>query len=78
MKVKILGGDCQRCRQVYDIFCRIAKEADADVSIIKVQDLTEILKYNVALMPAVVIDEVVKIAGYIPSEKEVGELLNIK
>ncbi|GHU55601.1 thioredoxin family protein [Bacteroidia bacterium] len=78
MEIKVLGGGCHRCKQVYDAFCRIAKETGADAIILKIEDLVEILKYNAPIMPAVIIDEVVATMGRIPSDSEIRELLGKK
>jgi predicted DsbA family dithiol-disulfide isomerase len=41
-----------------------------------VEDIQEIMKYDILATPAVVIDEVVKIKGRVPTEAEVREFLN--
>ena len=43
----------------------------------KVDDIMEMMNYNIMTSPAVVIDEVVKLKGKVPTESEVKELLGI-
>ena len=43
----------------------------------KIEDITEIMSYNVMGTPAVVVDEVVKIKGHVPSESEIKQILGI-
>ena len=77
MEVKVLGTGCPSCRAVYDAFRRVIEESDIkNVTLSKVEDLTDILTYNVASLPAVVIDGNARVEGYIPSESEVKILLN--
>ena len=42
-----------------------------------VDDIMEMMNYNIMTTPAVVIDEVVKMKGQVPTESEVKKLLGI-
>jgi len=75
-KIKILGTGCQKCKQTSAIVEQVAKENNIDVSIEKVEDIMEIMKYNVMATPALVIDDVITIRGRVPSKDEVLVLLN--
>ncbi len=52
------------------------KENGIDATVIKVEDIMDIMSYNIMSTPAVVIDEEVKIRGRVPSRAELLELLN--
>jgi len=43
--------------------------------VIKVEDITEIMTYNVMSTPALVVDEVIKIKGRVPDVSEIKTLL---
>ena len=43
----------------------------------KVDDIMEMVSYNVMTTPAVVVDEVVKMKGQVPTESDVKKLLGI-
>ena len=73
--VKILGTGCPKCKQTTAIVTDVVEEHKLDVIIVKVEDIMEIMKYNVMSTPAVVVDEEVKIKGRLPSKQEVLELL---
>ena len=73
--VKILGTGCPKCKQTTAVVTDVVEEHKLDVLIVKVEDIMEIMKYNVMSTPAVVIDEEVKIKGRLPSKQEVLELL---
>lgn len=53
----------------------VISENNIDATIEKVEDIEEIMKYNVMTTPALVIDDVVTIKGRVPTKSEVLELL---
>ena len=74
--VKILGAGCPKCKQVTKAVERVVKQLGRTVvNIEKVEDIMKIMEYNVMSTPAVVIDEVIKIKGRVPSDSELMELL---
>jgi len=74
--IKILGTGCPKCQETTAVTREVVKEIGIDASIEKVEDIMEIMKYNVMTTPAVVIDEVVSIQGKVPSKSELEKLLN--
>ncbi len=76
MEVIVLGTGCAKCKKTYDVVEKVIKENNIDASLRKEQDILEIVKYNIMGLPAVVVDGVVKLKGYVPSEKEIKELFN--
>lgn len=53
-------------------------ESGVEATIEKVEDIMEIMKYNVLSTPVIVVDEEITIKGRVPSKSEVVELLNKK
>jgi len=53
----------------------VVKENNIDAKVEKVEDIMEIMKYNILSTPVLVIDEDIKIKGRVPSKMEVIELL---
>jgi len=53
----------------------VIAENNIDATIEKVEDIMEIMKYNVMTTPALVIDDVITIKGRIPSKDEVLSFL---
>jgi small redox-active disulfide protein 2 len=74
-KIKILGTGCPNCKRVTAIVEDAVKETGVDATIEKVEDIMEIMKYNVLSTPAIVIDEEITIKGRVPSKSEVVALL---
>ncbi len=75
MEIKVLGSGCARCKQLEKVTRKAVDEAGIDASVIKVEDITEIMRYGVMVTPALVVDEKVVLKGKIPSVKEIIELL---
>lgn len=74
--IKVLGTGCQKCQTMTGVVKDVIEAHHIDARIEKVEDIMEIMKYNVMSTPALVIDEVVTIKGRIPSEAELLALLN--
>ena len=75
MEIKILGTGCSKCKTLEDITRKVVKDNAINANIIKVEDIMEIMKYNIMTTPALVIDGKVVIKGRIPSADEIKQLL---
>lgn len=75
MKIQILGTGCSKCVKTHEVVKRAVEQSGVEATIEKVEDIIEIMKYNIMTTPAVVIDGEVKIKGRIPSEQEIIELI---
>jgi small redox-active disulfide protein 2 len=73
--IKILGTGCPKCHALTSVVQDVVKENSIDATIEKVEDIMEIVKYNVMTTPALVINDVITIKGRVPSKAEVLELL---
>lgn len=77
MEIKILGPGCAKCKTTYNVIEKVIKENNLDVKLTKVDDIMEMVSYNIMATPAVVVDEVVKMKGQVPTESDVKKLLGI-
>ncbi len=75
MIIKILGTGCPNCKRTEAIVKEALAELKIEATIEKVENILEIMKYDIMSTPAVVIDEVVKIKGRVPSIQEIKNLL---
>ncbi len=73
--IKILGTGCPKCKQTTSLVEEVIRENSIEATIEKVEDIMEIMKYNVMSTPALVIDEEITIKGRVPTKAEVLELL---
>ena len=74
--IKILGTGCPKCKTTTKLVEEVVRENNIDVEIIKVEDIMEIMEYNVLSTPVLVIDEKVTIKGRVPKKSEIIALLN--
>lgn len=77
MEIKVLGPGCAKCKATYNVIEKVLKENHIDAKLTKVDDIMEMMNYHIMTIPAVVIDEVVKMKGQVPTESEVKKLLGI-
>lgn len=76
-EIKVLGPGCAKCKSTYAMVEKVVKESGMEVQLTKVDDIEEIMRYNIMSTPAVVIDGKVVLKGKVPSESEVKQLLGI-
>lgn len=77
MEVKVLGPGCAKCKTTFQVIEKVIKENNLDVQLTKVDDIMEMMSYNIMTTPAVVVDGEVKMKGQVPSESDVKRLLGI-
>lgn len=77
MEVKVLGPGCAKCKSAFQVVEKVVKENNVDATVTKVEDIVEMMMYNIMSTPAVVVDGVVKIKGHVPTTDEVKEALGI-
>ncbi len=74
-EIKILGPGCPKCEKLLELTKRAVDELDKDYPVEKVSDIAEIIKYGVAITPALVVDDEVKVMGKVPSLDEIKKLI---
>ena len=77
MEVKVLGPGCAKCKTTFQVIEKVIKENNLDVKLTKVDDIMEMMSYNIMTTPAVVVDGEVKMKGQVPTESDVKRLLGI-
>jgi small redox-active disulfide protein 2 len=75
MDVKVLGTGCSSCQTLEQRVRTVVDQSELDASVEKIEDMQEIMQYNVMSMPALVIDGEVKSSGHAPSVSELEDLL---
>ena len=75
MEIKILGTGCSKCKTLEKLTRDVVSKNGIDATITKVEDIVEIMKYNIMTTPALVIDGKVVTKGIIPSATEIKQLL---
>ena len=75
MMIQVLGTGCSRCKTLYELVNKAVEETGTDALVEKVEDIQQIMTFNVLMMPGLVIDGYVKVAGRVPSLEEVKKLI---
>jgi small redox-active disulfide protein 2 len=77
MIIKILGTGCSKCKLLTQTVRDAVDELWLQAEIIKVDDMEDILQYDIVSTPGLVIDERVVVAGRIPSKAEIKIILTL-
>lgn len=73
--IKILGTGCGKCKTTYSNVLEALKQTGVEANVEKIEDIEEIMKYNVLTTPVLMIDEVMKVKGRVADINEIKELL---
>lgn len=76
-EVIVLGPGCSKCKETYRVVERVIAENHLDIKLSKIEDIAEMMIYNIMTMPAVVVDGTVSIKGHVPTVDEVRKVLGI-
>jgi len=74
-KIQILGAGCAKCKILAQNAKKAVEEAGVDAEIEKVEEIREIMKFNVMTTPGLVIDGEVKSAGRVLSPEDIRKYL---
>ena len=75
MIIKVLGTGCPNCKTLEKLTRQAVSELSNGAEVVKVDDITRIIAYNVMRTPALVIDEKVVMNGRVPSVEEIKTLI---
>ena len=76
MRIEVLGPGCTRCETLKRNTVDAVGELDLDAEVEYVHDVAEIAKRGVTLTPALLVDGHIRVAGRVPSVKEVKAILS--
>ena len=75
MKIQILGTGCPKCKTLAANAKQAVDELGLDAEIEKIEDIREIMKFNILMTPGFAVDGNVKAAGRVLSADEIKKLL---
>ncbi|WP_103019923.1 thioredoxin family protein [Salinibacter altiplanensis] len=75
MDIKVLGTGCSSCQTLERRVREAVEQTGSDASVEKIEDMQQIMQYDVMSMPALVVDDEVEVTGQTPSVKELTDLL---
>ena len=75
MELKVLGSGCPNCKRLEKLTREAVAELGIEATVTKVQDIDEIMAYDITSTPAMVVDEEVKVSGRVPRKAEIVPML---
>ncbi len=75
MRIEVLGTGCVKCSKLCEAVKEAVSQSGRDAEVVKVSDLTEIMKRGVVVTPALAIDGEVKISGKVPKTGEIVRMM---
>ena len=76
MEIKILGTGCSKCKTLEKLTREVVEKNGINANIIKIEDIVEIMKYNIMSTPALVVNDKVEFKGRVPSADEIKQVLS--
>jgi len=75
MEIKVLGTGCPNCKRLYIEAEKAVHQLGITATLVKVEDMQDIMAYRIMATPALVINGTVKSAGRIPGSAEIATWL---
>ena len=75
MEIKILGAGCVKCGKLFSAVKDVVSKQGLEATVEKVEQIDEIMKFDVFMTPALVIDGEVVSTGKLLSTKKITKLL---
>lgn len=73
MVIKVLGTGCPKCKATEENVKKALADMRKEAEIVKVTNIDDIVKYNVMMTPALVINEKVRVFGRVPNATEIAQ-----
>ena len=74
-KIKVLGPGCAKCKTTYNNVMEAIKQSGIEAEVEKIEDIEEMMKYNILTTPVLMVDEVIKVKGRVADINEIKQLL---
>ena len=74
-QIKVLGPGCAKCKTTYDNVMEALKQTGIEAEVTKIEDITEMIKYDVLTTPVLMIDDIVRVKGRVADISEIKQFL---
>ena len=65
--IKVIGTGCPKCKTTYNNVVEAIKQTGIEADVIKIEDIQEMMKYNILSTPVLMIDDVSLVKGRVAS-----------
>ena len=76
MIIKILGTGCSKCKKLEANTREALKQTGIQAEVQKITEINDIMKYNVFVTPALVVDDEVKSAGKVLTSDQIKKYIS--
>ncbi len=77
MEIKVLGTGCAKCKTLEKNTREAVEQLNLEATVSKVEDIVEIMQFNVMTTPALVVDGKVVVKGSVPSVTELKSFFTL-
>lgn len=75
IEIKIIGSNCSNGRRLLKLITKVKNINKFDVNINELNKVSDKKKYNVNMIPAIVVDDKIISQGQVLSDKEIKKLI---
>ena len=75
IEIKIIGSNCSNGRRLLKLIMKVKNINKFDVNINELNKVSDKKKYNVNMIPAIVVDDKIISQGQVLSDKEIKKLI---
>jgi small redox-active disulfide protein 2 len=75
MLIQVLGTGCAKCKMLYESVKKAVQDTGVDALVEKVEDIEQIMNFEILMTPGLVIDGQVKAAGRVPNIEEIKKMI---
>ena len=76
LDIKVLGPGCPKCKTLEKATREVVDENHYAAQVTKIEDIMQIMNYQIMSTPALVINEKVVMKGSVPSKAEIKKLID--
>lgn len=75
MKIQVYGSGCARCKMLYEAVADTVKNSGLPENVEYITDVARMVEAGIMHGPALVIDGKIAVAGRVPAEDELKEII---
>jgi small redox-active disulfide protein 2 len=75
MLIQVLGTGCNKCKTLHEMVKKAVQETGVAAEVEKVEDIQQIMAFELIMTPGLVINGEVKAAGRLPSVEEIKKMI---
>ncbi len=75
-RIQILGTGCPKCKILTELVGEAIDELELECEVEKIDDINKIIEFGVMMLPGLVVDGEIKLAGKVPNLTELKEMIS--